>query len=129
MPPGRLVALSVSPVWTSHHLKPKLSNNVVRGNYVYGLDDPGVLTCLDLATGKRMWRDGSYGFGQLLLVDDLLIVECESGEVALVEPNPNGLREIARFQALQSRTWSSPAPVGHRLLVRNDQEAACFELP
>lgn len=122
-------ALSVNTVWTSHHLKPKLTNNVVRGNYVYGLDDPGVLTCLDLSTGKRMWRDGSYGFGQLLLVDDLLLVQCESGDVALVDPSPDALHEIARFEALQSRTWSSPALAGHRLLVRNDQEAACFELP
>ncbi|HEY2586573.1 MAG TPA: PQQ-binding-like beta-propeller repeat protein [Tepidisphaeraceae bacterium] len=122
-------ALSVAPVWTSHHLKPKLTNNVVRGNYVYGLDDPGVLTCLDLSTGKRMWRNGSYGFGQLLRVDDLLLVQCESGEVALVDPSPDGLHEIARFRALENRTWSCPALVGHRLLVRNDQEAACFELP
>jgi outer membrane protein assembly factor BamB len=122
-------ALGVTPVWTSRRLKPKLTNNVVRGNYVYGLDDPGVLTCIDLSTGKRMWRDGSYGFGQLLLVDDLLLVQCESGEVALVDPRPDGLQEIARFKALQSRTWSCPALVGHRLLVRNDQEAACFELP
>jgi outer membrane protein assembly factor BamB len=122
-------ACSVSQAWTSHHLKPKLTNNVVRGNFVYGLDDPGVLTCIDLSTGRRKWRDGSYGFGQLLLVDELLLVECESGEIALVEPSPDGLHEIARFQALQSRTWSCPTLAGHHLLVRNDQEAACYELP
>lgn len=120
---------TVTPAWTSHHLKPKLTNNVVRGNYVYGLDDPGVLTCLDLSTGKRMWRDGAYGFGQLLLVDDLLLVECEPGEVVLVDPRPDALHELARFTALQTRTWSGPALSGHRLLVRNDQEAACYELP
>jgi outer membrane protein assembly factor BamB len=76
-----------------------------------------------------MWRDGAYGFGQLLGVDDLILVECESGEVALVEANPNGLRELGRFTALQSRTWSCPALAGHLLLVRNDHEAACYELP
>jgi outer membrane protein assembly factor BamB len=122
-------SLSVSALWTSRHLKPKMSNNVVHGNFVYGLDDPGVLTCLDLSTGKRMWRDGAYGFGQLLGVDDLILVECESGEVALVEANPNGLHELGRFTALQSRTWSCPALAGHLLLVRNDHEAACYELP
>ena len=122
-------AMSVAPIWTSRHLKPKLTNNVVSGNYVYGLDDPGILTCLDLATGKRMWRDGAYGFGQLLRVGDLIVVECESGEVTMIDPRPDALHELGRFTALQNRTWSGPALSGHRLLVRNDQEAACYELP
>jgi outer membrane protein assembly factor BamB len=122
-------SLSVTPVWTSRHLKPKLSNSIVRGNFVYGLDDPGILTCLDLSSGKRMWRDGSYGFGQLLLVNDLILVECESGQVALVEANSGGLHELGRFQALQTHTWSGPALSGHILLVRSDRQAACFELP
>ena len=120
---------SVSPLWTSRHLKPKLSNNIIRGNFIFGLDDPGVLTCLDLSSGKRMWRDGSYGFGQLLLVDDLILVECESGQVALVEATSDGLHELGRFQALQTHTWSGPALAGHILLVRSDRQAACFELP
>lgn len=120
---------SVSPLWTSRHLKPKLSNNVVHGDFVYGLDDPGVLTCLNLSTGKRAWRDGSYGFGQLLLVDDLILVECESGQIALVEASSDALHELGRFTALQSRTWSCPALAGHLLLVRSDHEAACYELP
>lgn len=121
--------LSAAPLWTSRHLKPKLSNNVVHGNFVFGLDDPGVLTCLDLSTGKRMWRDGNYGFGQLLGVDDLILVECELGQIVLVEARPDALHELGRFTALQSRTWSCPAVSGHLLLVRNDEQAACCELP
>lgn len=122
-------AISVTPVWTSRHLKPKLSNNVVHGNFLYGLDDPGIMTCIDLATGKRMWRDGSYGFGQLLGVDDLILVECESGQVALVEASSDALHELGRFQALETRTWSGPALSGHFLLVRSDRQAACYKLP
>lgn len=120
--------LSVDPLWTSRHLKPKFANNAVRGNYVYGLDD-GVLTCLDLATGRRTWRDGRYGFGEILLVDDLLLVQTEPGDVTLVEANPTGLHELGSFPALKSKTWACPALAGHYLLVRNDREAACYELP
>jgi outer membrane protein assembly factor BamB len=119
---------TASSIWTSSHLKPKLSNNVVRGDYVYGFDD-GVLTCLDLASGKRKWRGESYGFGQLLLVNDLLLVEAEPGFVALVEARPDEFKEVMRFDALSSRTWSGPALSGQYLLLRNDQEAVCFEWP
>jgi outer membrane protein assembly factor BamB len=119
---------SVESIWDTRHLKPKMSNFVVHQNFVYGLDD-AILTCLDLTTGKRMWRGDSYGFGQLLLVDDLLLIQAESGEVALVEASPAGFHELGRFQAISGKTWNNPALSGHKLLVRNDHEAACFELP
>ncbi|HSZ59156.1 MAG TPA: PQQ-binding-like beta-propeller repeat protein [Tepidisphaeraceae bacterium] len=119
---------SVRTLWESRSLKPKMSNVVVHQNFVYGLDD-GILTCLNLETGKRMWRGDSYGFGQLLGVDDLLLIQAESGEVALVEANPTAYRELARFPAISGKTWNNPALSGHRLLVRNDHEAACYDLP
>lgn len=122
-------AISVTQLWNSPRLKPKLTNNVIHGDYVFGFDDPGRMTCIQLSTSKRMWRDGDYGFGQLLGVDDLILIEAETGDVALVEANPQGLHELGRFTALQSRTWSGPTLAGHYLLVRNDVEAACFELP
>ena len=121
-------ALSVSELWTSRRLKPKFANVAIRGDCVYGLDD-GVLTCLDLATGKRLWRGEEYGFGEVLLVDDLLLVQAENGDVALVEAIPQAFHELARFSAIEGKTWTNPALAGHRLLVRNDHEAACYELP
>ena len=113
---------------TSRQLKTKFSNVAVYNGFVYGLDDE-VLTCLDLSTGKRRWRDGDYGYGQILLVDDLLLVQAESGDVALVEATPAAYNELARFSALSERTWCNPVLSGHKLLVRNDREAACYELP
>jgi outer membrane protein assembly factor BamB len=120
--------LSVTKLWNNRYLKPKFSDVAIRDNYVYGLDD-AILTCLDLKTGKRMWRGENYGFGQILLVDDVLLIQCEDGNVALVEANPLKYHELTRFTALSSKTWNNPALAGHRLLVRNDRETACFDLP
>jgi len=72
---------------------------VVRDGYAYGLDE-GVLACIDLATGERKWKDGHYGFGELVLVHDLLLVQTEPGPVALVEANPAEFREAGRVNAL-----------------------------
>jgi outer membrane protein assembly factor BamB len=65
----------------------------------------------------------------VILVDDLLLVQAEQGPVALVEAAPSGYREVARLKALGAKTWNTPALAGQLLLVRNDQEAACFKLP
>ncbi len=129
--------LKATLVWETPRLKAKFTNVVYRDGYIYGLDD-GVLVCLDLTDGQRRWKRGRYGHGQVILVDGpdeiddqngLLLVSGESGDILLVEVNPNESKELARFPALTSKTWNNPALAGQYLLVRNDREAACYELP
>ncbi|MEQ8790012.1 MAG: PQQ-binding-like beta-propeller repeat protein [Pirellulaceae bacterium] len=115
-------------VWSNRNLKAKFSSVVVRDGFVYGLDER-ILVCLDLETGQRRWKQGRYGFGQLILIDDVLLVQAESGDVALVGADPSAYEEFARFSPLSNRTWNHPVVAGSRLLVRNASEAACYELP
>jgi hypothetical protein len=109
-------------------LQTKFSSPVVHGQFAYGLDD-GILECISLAGGSRQWKRGRYGHGQLMLVDDLLLVQAEDGRVALVEASPARFTEVAAFQPLNDKTWNYPVVAGHQLLVRNAVEAACYELP
>lgn len=122
-------AFHLSEAWPrNRNLKMKFTNGVVRDGHVYGLDD-GVLACLELETGQRRWKAGRYGHGQVLLVDDILLVQGESGEVFLVRANPQRHEELARLAALSDKTWNNPALAGSLLFVRNDKEAACYEIP
>ncbi len=114
--------------WRNRNLKAKFTSVVIRDGYVYGLDGR-ILTCLDLQTGERCWKGGRYGHGQLIRVEDLLLIQAESGEVVLVEASPVSFQEIARFQALDDRTWNHPLLAGSLLVIRNDREAACYKLP
>ena len=120
--------LSVAELWKNRNLKSEFSNIVARGGFLYGLDD-SILACLDIATGGRKWKDGRYGHGQLILVDDLLFVQTEQGSIALVEANPTAYHEVARLSGLRAKTWNTPALAGQFLLVRDDQEAVCYQLP
>jgi outer membrane protein assembly factor BamB len=119
---------SVRRLWKSNRLKSKFANLIYHGGYLYGLDD-GIMTCLDAATGERKWKEGRYGHGQMILNGDRLLVVTESGDVVLIQPAPEQLRELTRFNALSGKTWNPPALAGCYLLVRNDREAACFQLP
>ena len=114
-------------MWATPRLKSKFANMILHEGSVYGLDD-GVFVCLDAETGERRWKEGRFGHGQLILAGKHLLVHTETGEVVLVEPNPERLIEVARFRALDGKTWNPPAFAAPILLVRNDLEAAAYEL-
>jgi outer membrane protein assembly factor BamB len=118
----------VRPRWESRWPQTKFASVVMHEGYVYALDDK-ILTCIELATGRRCWKAGRYGHGQLLLADGRLIIQAEEGGIAIVEASPESWQELQRFPALSDRTWNHPALAGEYLLLRNDREAACFRLP
>ncbi len=120
--------LTATQLWKNMRMKNQFNSVAQRDGYLYGLDD-GLLACLEITSGERKWKDGRYGSGQTLLVDDLVIVQTETGPVVLAEAKPDGFRELGRLAALSSKTWNHPTLAGRYLLVRNDQEAACYELP
>ncbi len=119
--------LTATELWKSHKMKTQFNSVHVHNGHLYGLDD-GALACMNIETGERLWKDGRFGAGQSLLVDDTVLIQNERGEVVLVEAKPEGYHELGRVAALSSKTWNHPVLAGRYLLVRNDQEMMCFEL-
>ena len=114
-------------LWKNKNLKSKFASAVLWQGYVYGLDED-ILVCVDAQTGERKWKDGRYGYGQLLLASGHLILQCANGELALIKATPESLTELARFPALHGKSWNAPAIGGGRILLRNGAEMACYEI-
>jgi outer membrane protein assembly factor BamB len=119
-----------TPRWQSTDLKPEFPDMVVHQGHAYGFDG-SIFGCIDLATGKRRWKGGRYGRGEVLLLADqgLLLVVTETGEVVLLPAQPDGHKELGRFKAFEGKTWNHPVVAHGRLYLRNAEEMACYALP
>jgi outer membrane protein assembly factor BamB len=121
---------SVQERWTSRGLKPYFNDFVVHKGHAYGFDG-SILAAINLEDGTRKWKGGRYGNGQLVLLaeQDMLLLLSEEGELVLVNATPDQFKEIARFKAIEGKTWNHPALAGDVVLVRNGEEMAALRLP
>jgi len=106
---------------------PGFNDFVQHDGAIYGLEG-GRIVCVDIETGKVLWRDGKFGGGQVLLVGDKILVQAEAGEVVLIKASKTGLEEIATLPALNDKTWNHPVVANGHLIVRNAREVVCFDL-
>ena len=119
--------LTVREVWRNIRMKNQFTSSVLHDGFVYGLDE-SILACVDASTGDLKWKGGRYGYGQVMLASGHLIVLTEDGDLVLVRATPERHVELARFPAIQGKTWNHPAMSDGYLLIRNINEMAAFDL-
>jgi outer membrane protein assembly factor BamB len=120
-------AYEARTVWQNIRMKNKFGSSVLFEGCIYGLDE-AILACIDASSGELQWKGGRYGYGQLLLASGHLVISSESGEIILVKASREKHEEVARFQAIEGKTWNVPAIADGRLIVRNSTEMACFRI-
>lgn len=119
--------LSPREIWRNNRMKNKFTSSVLHDGTIYGLDE-AILAAVDAATGELRWKGGRYGYGQLVLAGNRLIVLAEDGDLVLVNATPERHEELARFAAISGKTWNHPAIAHGILLVRNLREMAAFDI-
>lgn len=118
---------------TGNDLANHWSTPVVRDGHLYGMFSfkeygKGSLKCVELATGREVWAQKDFGPGGVVLAGNVLVTLSDRGEVVLVNPQPAGYEELARFKAVDGKCWNHPTVSSGRVFVRSTKEGACLEV-
>jgi outer membrane protein assembly factor BamB len=102
---------------------------VLVGGYLYGFSN-AILTCMEFATGKTVWRDRSVGKGTVTYADGNLYLLSENNVVGLAEASPEGYKEKGRFQIADQGwpSWAHTVVCGGKLYVRNQGTLAAYDI-
>jgi outer membrane protein assembly factor BamB len=124
--------VEVEPLYFENKMPTGIGGSVKIGKEVYGTSQ--AMLCLDFLTGRIRWEDRGIGAAGICYADGRLYLHGENGEVALVEPSPEGYREKGRFTPPDrpdrgnSKSWAHPVVANGRLYVRDLGSLWCYDV-
>jgi len=126
-PDGKSVAADVA--WTTRDMDCHHGGFVIHEGYIYG-NHGGGWSCLELATGKKMWNERAVGKGSLCFADGRLFLFSEDGgQGGLATCSPQALQMKGKVKVEGSGTsWAHPVVAGGRLYLRYDKNLYCFDV-
>ncbi|UCG57149.1 MAG: PQQ-like beta-propeller repeat protein [Phycisphaerales bacterium] len=128
----------VRELWKTEEVGSKIHPAVLHEGYLYvnNCGKPKGLMCLAL-DGKIVWEKGSapdFHYGALILADGLILGQdgtVGNGGLHLIEPRPDGYKELAKAGLLSLKgdePWAPLAFSDGKLLARNGAEMICLDL-
>jgi outer membrane protein assembly factor BamB len=128
---------AVKEAWTSQGAASVLRNewqtSILLDGHLYGFDNVGSagpvthLTCVNAATGKRVWQQPRFGKGNMIAADGKLWIATMKGELVVVRATPMAYDELGRGEFVGS-TRQAPALADGRLYLRDDAEIVCLDI-
>ncbi|MGH9784996.1 MAG: PQQ-binding-like beta-propeller repeat protein, partial [Terriglobia bacterium] len=116
-------------IYFTREMKNHHGGVVLVDGHLYGYND-SILTCLEFATGKVMWRHRSVGKGSLTYANGDLYLFGEENVVGLAVATPAGYQEKGRFAIPDqgAPSWAHPVVSGGRLYIRNQRTLASYDI-
>jgi outer membrane protein assembly factor BamB len=104
-------------------------------DYLYGTTGEAMV-CVDFNTGQVKWQERSLGAASLCYLDGRLYLHGENGQVALVEPSPEGYLERGRFAPPDppkhlndmEKAWAYPVVANGQLYLRDHNNIWCYNV-
>lgn len=132
-------AFAVSELWKSDVCGSQIQQPLFHGGFLYVNSNSNEredgLMCLALDGAmkwktKDAWFSTTFERGPLMMADGLILnLDGKKGTLHLIDPSPEGYKEIASVKILGGREiWSPMALSSGKLLVRSQHEMKCLDL-
>ncbi len=118
-------------LWYSRKMRIHHANAVRIGDYVYGSSGdsgPAFFACMNLNTGKVVWRKRGFAKFTCVLADGKVIILDEDGQLALTTVSPEGLKVLSKCTITKRYSWAAPTLVGTTLFVRDRERIMALDL-
>ena len=133
--------VTATEVYFNRDMQNHYTTSILVDGYLCGFsgNQPGIFVAMELMTGKVAWKDRSVNKGNCLFVENLLYCQGESGIIGLLDPSPEGYKEISRFSfqpaeesgprwAPSGHMWTYPVIANGRLYLRNQDVLFAYDI-
>lgn len=113
-------------LWQKHKDCSYVPSPIAFGPYFLIVSDPGIASCFEAKTGKRLWREklGRHYSASLVSANGLVYFLSDQGVMTVVKPGET-LDIVARNE-LGENTYASPAISNGQIFIRADKHLYCI---
>jgi len=121
---------TVQELWHNPRVQSHFGSVIRQGGFVFlsSGQGVGVLTAVELQTGRVAWQVRDFVKAQLLGADGRLIVLDEDGNLGLGIATPEKFQALAKWPILKSLAWTPPTLAGNRLYLRDRRVIMALDL-
>lgn len=108
----------------------RVGSGVLVDGHVYIYNEPGIMWCIEAATGKRLWEDrlGGTSWCSAAFVDGRIYVSNEAGDTFVVAPDTSECRVLERNSLGELMRGSLAFTEGH-IFARTYEHLYCIGAP
>jgi outer membrane protein assembly factor BamB len=114
-------------VWQKKRDTPYVPSMLVRGDYLFTVNDMGIGACYEAKSGKKIWSERVVTGGVTaspLLIDGKIYAVSERGQVTVFEAGPKF--KLLGKSSVGEPVMATPAVADHRLFIRGQSHLFCI---
>lgn len=120
----------VTELWRNSRIQCHFGSIIRNGGFVYlsSGQSVGLLTAVEIQSGRIAWQARDFAKSQLLYADGRLLILDQDGNLGIGVATPEKFQAIAKWPLLSSVAWSPPTLVGSRLYLRDRKVIMALDL-
>lgn len=120
-------------LWRNRNLRTQMSPGVLIDGYIYANDGDAdrdcKFVCVEASSGTPKWQERGFGSSSVIAVGKQLFVLSESGELVIINAQPESMEIVARFPILSGKCWTPVTFANDMVFARNAVgKIVCFKL-